>query len=343
MDFYEELGLTSAASATEIHQAYKRLAKEYHPDKRTADAQRRWAETQMRRLNEIFETLSNPESRERYDRTLRALAIQEIADHHAYESFLLLRDRRKKVWATTAAVLACTTAVVAYLVTGHDTIGDRISSRLTTPSVTEAASPVPKAKVKTPDRNISQERPNSEPVQQASQPPVERTRTPTRTPRLDAPPELPHAVPMAASPLVETARVDIPPAPPVRNPPGPSTVAGTWIFSPTHATASNLSFAAEYVEVSIRTLNQRLSGAFRGTYNVRSSTFPPRVQFRFEGSVDDFANGIGWKSENGAEGVIKFHRLSDKELEVGWYTTRFAAIPALTSGNAVLQRDLSQP
>ena len=62
-DYYKTLGIARDASADDIKKAYRRLARDYHPDRnKAADAERRFKE-----INEANEVLSDPEKRRRYD------------------------------------------------------------------------------------------------------------------------------------------------------------------------------------------------------------------------------------------------------------------------------------
>ncbi len=65
MTFYEILEISENASPEVIHMAYKALAKKYHPDLNKDNPQ--FAEEQMKRINEAYEVLSDPEKRKRYD------------------------------------------------------------------------------------------------------------------------------------------------------------------------------------------------------------------------------------------------------------------------------------
>ncbi len=66
-DFYELLGVGETASASEIRQAYMRLAREKHPDRFVDAAEKRQAELFFQELTTAFNTLTNPASRQEYD------------------------------------------------------------------------------------------------------------------------------------------------------------------------------------------------------------------------------------------------------------------------------------
>ena len=72
-DYYQTLHVKRDASDKEIKQAYRRLARQYHPDVNPGDAA---AEQKFKEISEAYEVLSNTENRAKYDRF----------GHHAFDT-----------------------------------------------------------------------------------------------------------------------------------------------------------------------------------------------------------------------------------------------------------------
>ena len=62
-DFYEVLGVGKNADQSEIQRAYRRLARQHHPDVNKDPA----AETRFKEISEAYDVLSDPDLRKRYD------------------------------------------------------------------------------------------------------------------------------------------------------------------------------------------------------------------------------------------------------------------------------------
>ena len=63
-DYYDALGVARDASDEDIRRAYRKLARQYHPDVNNE----RGAEDRFKEISEAYEVLRDPDKRERYDR-----------------------------------------------------------------------------------------------------------------------------------------------------------------------------------------------------------------------------------------------------------------------------------
>jgi molecular chaperone DnaJ len=64
-DYYEVLGVSKSADASELKKAYRKLAVQYHPDRNPDDKS---AEDKFKEAAEAYEVLTDPDKKARYDR-----------------------------------------------------------------------------------------------------------------------------------------------------------------------------------------------------------------------------------------------------------------------------------
>jgi molecular chaperone DnaJ len=63
-DYYKTLGVSNKATADEIKKAYRKLARQYHPDRNPGDKQ---AEARFKEISQAHDVLGDPEKRKQYD------------------------------------------------------------------------------------------------------------------------------------------------------------------------------------------------------------------------------------------------------------------------------------
>src|SRR5438067_12787104 len=63
-DYYSTLGVPKTATGKELKQAYRKLARKFHPDVNPTD---KTAESKFKELTEAYEVLGDPEKRKKYD------------------------------------------------------------------------------------------------------------------------------------------------------------------------------------------------------------------------------------------------------------------------------------
>src|SRR5437763_12191919 len=64
-DYYKALGVSKNATPDEIKKAYRKLARQYHPDRNSGDKK---AEERFKEISQAYDVLSDAEKRKAYDR-----------------------------------------------------------------------------------------------------------------------------------------------------------------------------------------------------------------------------------------------------------------------------------
>ncbi|NWU26705.1 DNJB8 protein, partial [Dyaphorophyia castanea] len=85
VDYYEVLGLQKEASQNDIKKSYHKLALKWHPDKNPRNKEE--AEKKFKEIVEAYETLSDPEKRSLYDKSVEESRVRRESAAADYNSF----------------------------------------------------------------------------------------------------------------------------------------------------------------------------------------------------------------------------------------------------------------
>jgi curved DNA-binding protein CbpA len=359
MNYYEEFGLGPGASTEEVRQAYRTLVRLLHPDTQPDDRLRAVAERQMKRLNEILATLTDPQKRRQYDDTLRSATPRTAAARPARNgealgglgNAVVILPAKQAAWKQAAVrhwfyiligLAWLATAVAWYAV-------PRAPSPAPIPAAApeEDAAPAKSAVAgekpprTSPTSRRTAKRPAEKPKRAARaaavQPATPQQSAPAAHFSASLPP--PEPVPEPVSGLPETRG-----ASPIARPPG-SPFAGSWLYTPQSTErAIPGRYRALYIECLLREEAGEIVGTYRAKYKVPDQAISPEVAFRVRGATPAGTSGrVVWTASDGARGMIELTLRSPGSLDVVWWTTVAGRRPALSSGEAVLIRQMDRP
>lgn len=102
MDYYEILGVTRNATQVEIRNAYRRLAKQYHPDRNPSEE----AKQLIQLINQAYDVLSDPAKKMAYDQPVFTFEIPVTKEDPkaAYRREFLRKKRQEEREAREALI-----------------------------------------------------------------------------------------------------------------------------------------------------------------------------------------------------------------------------------------------
>ena len=339
MNYYEELGLTPAATAEEIRQAYRNLARLLHPDQQTDPVLRVLAESQMKRLNSLHAVLADPLERRQYDAGLcQTAAMIRLAPPRP-------PARRRGVLQGAGLLVAGFALALLF-------------GRLLPPATRITALPGPDAPLKQPptpagreDRRMTPDRAARLSLELAR---AQRELDAARTERDAAVARMEEsqiesdqlnksAAAASESPGSRSIDLDLPPvatvAPERVTANATTSFAGTWVYVlPSIPQPKKALYPAEYVEAVIVEQSGVLQGRYRARYQVADRPISPDVAFRFEGKSYRDSASLNWTGPGGARGEMQLRLLSRDSLEVRWAAVELGSQLGLASGSALLIR-----
>lgn len=358
MTYYEELGVSSAASFDEIREAYKQLARLLHPDKIQDKKLRGVAECQMRRLNQVYETLSVADLRREYDLSLQT-ELMMVPRPAEMDFRTLWRICLERVKGPDGAWIGAGALVAALMIwTLLDSPPVRAPDGAAAPvNHQQKLSKVREKPVANPNLGMEQQivmlRRQLEVMRQERDAALSELAVMEagRFPMTAGSPEqgssqqssagqtLPSAGTLQAGTGEMRASLSVPPAPTPAPRAAAETMSGTWYFTPDPNQTPTLKlYPPEYIEAVITERGGVVLGRYRARYRVTDRAISPEVMFQFSGKAAADNAKVPWQGAGGASGEVKLRLLTRNSLEVSWIANNLGTALGLGSGQAVLIR-----
>lgn len=346
--YYDQLGVAPDASAEEIRDAFRALARLLHPDQQTDPQLKEAAERQMRRLNPIYSTLSDPERRQRYDDDLEdGLPPAIIVGPPP------VRDLRKfigrGVWM---AALLLSAGVLIWLASDNAVMPafrERDEHPVAVapanparPVVQSPAQPMPhaardsvrllaelKSVVAQRDAAVNEvarlQGNTSPPPETGGAIPASVRNESSRSVQMMTLTELPGASKAPVGDLAETAR----------------RLTGFWFYIKPRAGQNNKNrtlYPPEFIEATLTEESGTLYGKYRSRFQIVDRAISPDVNFTFSGVPNGSSLTSPWTGPGGARGELTLKLMADNKLQVDWTATELGSQQGLVSGTALLTR-----
>jgi len=347
--YYEELGVSPAASVEEIRESYKQLARLLHPDTLRDERSRLVAECQMKRLNSVYETLTHPERRRAYDQTIGfsapdpLLLPEDAAERVSRWAWLVGKLRGPDgAWIGAGAIVVLMIAwtladssgrpLAARVIEPPEDLRPAVPAREVENRTTRGSTPV--------DSQVQQLRRQVEELSEERAAALAQIRSLERrladaTSKTNSIAEIPSIAPAPSRVVVPDA---IPP-PANWSPPAKTDLAGSWYYAVSQPLPNGRAlYPPEYIEAIIREESGYLVGRYRARYRVTDRAISPEVVFQFSGKGSASAARLPWLGAGGSRGEVSLKLITQNTMEIAWIASDLGQTQGLGSGTAVLVR-----
>lgn len=342
MTYYDELGVAPDASPEEIRKAFRGVSRMLHPDLQPEGVLRNLAEAQMKRLNEVVETLCHEDRRVAYDSALYASPLTALP--LAGETLQTKMPLRALVAGLTFGCLLmyCVSVFTrpefeaAARAVDDGPVNDG-PVMMTSPGAANTGIGTKSVKLQLAaigrraaiptfeqDRSSTLEHSASEAV---PPPAIQSIQSIQSIESIESIIAVPIAAPL---PSVNSAPFLAPPARPL---------SGIWLHAidPKDKPAQ-WAYTADYVELRLQEKNGEIVGTYRSRYRVPNRVFQPEVAFRFRGPAKD--EEFDWEGTGGTRGKIHIQLQGDNIMEASWKVADSGNVNGLAAGSATLVRRL---
>ncbi len=345
--YYDELGVAPTASPEQIRDAFRLFVRLLHPDQQTDPQLKEIAEKQMRKLNRIYDVLSDPENRRRYDEILETDFAPPIILNAPSPG-----GRRLSPTLAWGAAIVVSAGLLIWLASENTpglpgraldpTVAPVAASTLAPASSRKAA-----ADQESGSAQVSQLRSDlraaiverDAAIQELNKlrgDPDNRARQASQsgsTPVEGTEPE--PALIMTELPSASKLPVLSNSAPTRIEKAANGQLAGSWFYAKPPNGRTN---KPEYIEATITEEGGVLHGRYRSRLPKVDRTTSRDVSFTFTGTPNGSQCDCRWTGAAGARGELTLKLTSENSMRIDWTASESGALKGLHSGTAVLSR-----
>jgi curved DNA-binding protein CbpA len=329
---YDDLGVSSSASDSEIREAYLSLVRLLHPDSHRDKNIKRFSELQMKRVSRAYAVLSDAERRKLYDAELERHGAPDQDEAPA-------RPRRKTISAhalITWGWLICAFAGIigiGWFVTQQSVSVSKVPSEVSAAPAPAVSHGGVEALTATAQGSAPTTDPNSPATDQ----------DPVQSELRDVKAGRDRALEKAA---IENKEIEFLTSQILSGPRSGAPAAlsetsgfsGVWILSKPKEANAATAFTPATMDVILGEEHGILRGRFRSYYPATGRPDPVAVRFYFEGQVQGNVANLNWTSADGAKGEIQLKLASENALQLVWSATEPGTESGPSSGTALLVR-----